>query len=820
MGDLVTDGLACEKAANDVLAAGGTHQDAADAWNKCMALKGHTQPGTSARDFFLQFITSAIGLFTGAGDAANSATQQAATSGIYSAISETDKLIQSTASDLVSSLDSTIGQSTDTLKTGQNTILDKLNGILSGVASLGNSTFVKILESITKAIDTTKSLQAILDRDLSAGISGILQVPKDLAAALGSFDGIFKRAIGLQQDRADARIKDILNPEIGKVPKELNEHLTQVFGLLPDVAELHGVFSRSDSITKYLSGKQFTCEAFKQGYSGGAFKIDIPELQNAADIDPATLKTHIDEAEKALGDVHNYTSAEGAAVLLGAATKMVQYGWEYIAKQSTAKNSTVSMLLQGLLALLLKIEVTTATLASTIKVAEQGAHRALPVTLLDPATTIEAWRRGLLNADDACYELASQGFDPTRQQVLYDVAQFLFGPRDAVELLTRGIIQREDFQTLMDQNNVSEDQARSLIELMNELPSIGDYFRAYQRGIIDELQFAEQNKAHRVSDFTRDLLLSVIVPAPSARVRTRLQGRLTARGEGFLGVTLNTEPPPDVRDTYTKNILSQGEADQDWLAHWNIPPPEWWIDAWFRGLIDRETVLKAFDAENIPREIQDAMFGVAEELPPVWLVPDVLASGVWPRDAAIKTFRKLGFSEENAGVLADYGLSKAKTSKSETAQRLQGLSLGAAETLYQDQAIDKDKYTEILLAHGLGEDAATLTVELADIRAAQQARNEYSAFLVDQVSLGQLTTTDAVSKLFDNGFTAAEVDALLIKMQRAQSSNNKLPSKSDIDAMLKKGIIDQATWRQTMALLGYQEPWQTAYLELMGVSVA
>jgi len=169
--------------------------------------------------------------------------------------------------------------------------------------------------------------------------------------------------------------------------------------------------------------------------------------------------------------------------------------------------------------------------------------------------------------------------------------------------------------------------------------------------------------------------------------------------------------------------------------------------------------------------------------------------------------KRLGYNPTDAQIFYNYGRSKQKTSKATTAADLQKLSLGNAASLYDDAVITKDDYISILESHGYSADAATLTVELADIKNAQAARKQFATQMIDEVKLGYQTIDQAVSQLYSNGFTEAEVLGYQTKMTTAKKAALKLPSRAELDSMAKKGIITQADWENAMLSLNYDPTW-------------
>lgn len=465
---------------------------------------------------------------------------------------------------------------------------------------------------------------------------------------------------------------------------------------------------------------------------------------------------------------------------------------------------------------LLKVgDVVIAQVQQQIEEVRQQAKSSLPVTLLSPSETLEALRRNIISSEDAYIEFSKHGIDATRQNVLYDLAQFLFSQTDAVKLLYRKIIDGETYTAIQDQNNLNPDQIAALEQLMLHILGPGDIAAAYARGYVSQDVYIDLFNAALVSPDTMELIQSLELDLLDPRKMAHARGRVQANEKGWLGGYLNQKAPEDIAKQYDRNQAEGGTADLEWLMHWHLPSAGFWVDAYFRGQVTRTEVERAFTALNIPEPLWDIIFKVEEELPPVWMIPDVVASGAWGEAQAIPNLMKLGFSEENAKVLYDYGYSKGKTAKAATAANLQAISIGNAATMYNDGLIDAATYTEILQDHGFSVDAANLTVELDQFKQATQERNQAAQDLVNAVNLGLMDEVQLQSTLYGYGFTDAEVNKWLLKVKQAKAAKAKLPSEAHLDKLLKAGLITPDQWLATMQAIGYSLEWAQLLIQIV-----
>lgn len=412
-----------------------------------------------------------------------------------------------------------------------------------------------------------------------------------------------------------------------------------------------------------------------------------------------------------------------------------------------------------------------ANLEHIIKEAEYAANKNYPVDRLPVNESLAAWSRKIINDDDLTGELKEQGWDDTRIQVLKDLLTYLPSVEQAAMWFYRGYIGEGDYGNIASTHQYKESDAKNVLEAM--------------------------------------------LQSPNPTERTRLQPRFDALGKNFLSETLNSNLPENLKENYQFALVNPAQGDLDWLAHWNIPPPAWWVQAFFRKIRTRSECYDAFAAQAIPKELWDDLFVTEQTLLSPFILMDVVKGGQFNRDEAIDWAKQVGLPDSVAIKLVDTALISGKTSTSDTAAALQGLSLTTAKTLFADGAIDAATYKDLLLTHGLGSEAADLTVQLEQLTLDTQARKDNAQYIVNLVNLGAATIDEAVAELFSEGYSDQEVASYQLKMKQAKQANVKLPSKSDLDAMLEKGIIDAQTYQSTMSLLGYSTEWTDRYILLL-----
>ena len=141
----------------------------------------------------------------------------------------------------------------------------------------------------------------------------------------------------------------------------------------------------------------------------------------------------------------------------------------------------------------------------------------------------------------------------------------------------------------------------------------------------------------------------------------------------------------------------------------------------------------------------------------MWMIPDIVATGIMDHATAVAYARYIGMGERDADLLVQYGESKAKAPAAGQAAELAKISAAQAGQMFDDAIIDRNTYIEILLAHGFSQQAAELTVALDVQKGAIASRKATATQLVAQVDLGQITEAAMTSELYRLGYSAGEV---------------------------------------------------------------
>lgn len=407
---------------------------------------------------------------------------------------------------------------------------------------------------------------------------------------------------------------------------------------------------------------------------------------------------------------------------------------------------------------------------SLLHYARQLGSQANPLEPIAPSEAIRGWWRGNLSQAQALLEMQRQGLDSTRAQLLHDLEQWVPPPGDALRMFYRGELTQEGYLAALAKQGFSEDDALALL--------------AAQMRPVNPRELLEA------------------------------QGVATAMTKGFLASSLGSAASDDQKAAYEAAEESPEQAQLDWLGHWDIQPMSWWLTAFFRGLASQEELNLAAEAHNIPPELWPNLPAVEAEPIQLWMIPDMLATGIFTDEQALAYLKYIGIDANSANFILAYGKSKSKTPLGVVAQTLGGIVAGQAKVMFQDGIITSQQYVDVLTGHGYTEEAATLEVKLVQYEFDVAARRSYAETLISQVLQGLMTEGQFQAQLSAQGYKGAEVARYTQQLQQRYQQTQKKLSNSDVKEFLKAGIFTPDDAYQALQLDGWNSTYAAAFITL------
>ena len=647
------------------------------------------------------------------------------------------------------------------------TISTSIDAVNAEVKAVNDTLITPIVTLYNTTVGTISALTVAIENDLKTGISGLLQIPSQLAGALGSIDATLDRTV--QQ-------LGTTNLTTAKTSIDYaGEALPNPFGAAMSAA-LGGSVLANTIKTTFSQNVQLNPENFQQ-------------VSN--------------EAVSAIGTL----LADMLKILMGSSLPSVNS----LHADWTSVGSVFVGLLDGLVGLLVLITSIGAVAEPLLDAASEQARILVPTKKLDAQTAITALTRKLITSDAALAEIATSGLDPTRAQTLIDLNVFLADVNTALDWWYRGIISGDDLNANIAANGLTENDGVAVIAASIRLPEITDLQRWLNYGIINQDQFTSNAKILRYDDDQITAILDTYLIPETPELLNQIDGTLNASSIGWFN-TSSKLPIPD-RTVIAGRKAGYSPALQQflWLSHWRIPPVETFIQNYFRGIRTLTEVQARMQMDNIPSELWDDIIQANRPLIPFRSLATYVKDGLMTVQQATAQLTAHGFDLPSVELLSKAFVPPGGSTTAVAATTVHTLSISNARTLWGDGALSDSEYTTILEAHGYTANMAALQMQADKITEHIKTQKQTIADYTAQVEAGVISLDDAITQLTQQGFTSAQVSQFQIKVTKALKVSSKHPSLSELLAFVKAGYITVSDYTSELVAQGWADPWLTAF---------
>ncbi len=447
-----------------------------------------------------------------------------------------------------------------------------------------------------------------------------------------------------------------------------------------------------------------------------------------------------------------------------------------------------------------------------------------------------------------------------REQIFKAAGHKKLDTSNALALAKRGELSREQVQEELTVQGLSESRVDALLALTRELPDTGRVLSLFARRWIDDINakamlaalgwqssdielLLNSAQTELGSDTLLELVRRGLLKEDEAAVALERQGmrqfdagvylasrwrllgladvitltdRALSAGAGKSFPTLAQEPPAELSAFASKLGIDAESARVLWSNHWRLLTPELSVQAYFRGYINADQLDTALAQASIPPELRQNYIDLQRPLIPFRSITTLMGQGIVSDQDALAILRSRGFSDRDANWLVQIQRAGSAPSQAKAASELHGLTKQTVLQLYEAGTATRDEARAQLLELGLAEHAADAELSLHDVRTSHAERMAEIDDVIAQARAGLMPVQDAEGQLAALNLTAAELARARGKLHRTVRSGTKMPSDTQLLAMWKKGIIDDATTMEALQLSGYSEMWTQALIDLEG----
>lgn len=270
---------------------------------------------------------------------------------------------------------------------------------------------------------------------------------------------------------------------------------------------------------------------------------------------------------------------------------------------------------------------------------------------------------------------------------------------------------------------------------------------------------------------------------------------------------LDDEFPVEQVEWLKKQGVSEEWARKYWYAHWEQPSIEMGFEMLHRGIIDYDTLDMLFRTVEIPPFWREKLTKIAFN--PFTRVDArrMHDLGVLKDHELVKVYMDQGYDEWHAERMADFTIRYNRQHEKE-------LTKAQIITGYKEKLMTKNDALDLLMQLDYKEAQAEYLLLLEDYKEAKDLQDDLIDNIKDRYQNNLFTDFEARAKLNELNLPAVQVDVLMDKWKIKRFEDRKLPSKSDLDKMVKARIINEDTYRLEMQKLGYGWDYINWYWQL------
>lgn len=353
---------------------------------------------------------------------------------------------------------------------------------------------------------------------------------------------------------------------------------------------------------------------------------------------------------------------------------------------------------------------------------------------------------------------------------------------------------------LLDQLGLTDDDQRLLLDARRQSPDLTAILQLRNRRLIDDEQALELlgRSGYRGEDPERLLELRRWWPSPQDLVT--LAGREAFEPDAIRQFELDADYPEVLDEVGEIAGISPEWMRRFWVAHWTTPSLNQAFEMARRevkkpdgqpfGVEDLEVYYRLAD---ITPFFGDLLKQIAFTPPGRIDIRRMVRYGQIDHDEAIRRYRHIGYSPEDAVLMADFAIS-------ERDRVAKDLSRSQLERLLDLGLIDRLEYETRLEAMGFDSVEAGQLATLAEDRLTTD-RTEQRRELVDwRYQRHLITREQAMAQLAELGMLATEVERHLDEQRAEGERQQALPSISIIEKWWNEQIIDLAEARRLLLM--------------------
>lgn len=398
------------------------------------------------------------------------------------------------------------------------------------------------------------------------------------------------------------------------------------------------------------------------------------------------------------------------------------------------------------------------------RLASQKADTIARSARLDPPSAFAAWKRGAISEDTFKQCCKEHGWPNEAIEAFSEIFAQRVGVGDLSTLFLRQVMSEGDFDAELARRGYKEDEVDKLKELQQVIPGLGDIIRMAVR---------EAFTPEVVSQFQ-----------------------------------LHAELPSDMVEWASKQGLSEDWAKAFWAAHWELPSLTMGFEMLHRGEITEDDMRLLIRTHDVSPYWRDKLLAISYT--PYTRVDTrrMYEAGVLTKEDVYQAYRDIGYNDEKATNMTAFtvALSNAAERDLTKAEVLNGFKIG-----YFNEA----EATTQLLTLGYDENEAAYYISKVLYDLWQDEIKQQVKYLEQQYVRSLITQNEVYAALGKLNLPAEQINRYIRTWDIEREAKTRLLTSTKLEQLRRAMIIDDGTYREEMAGLGYKKQYIDWLLELI-----
>ena len=477
---------------------------------------------------------------------------------------------------------------------------------------------------------------------------------------------------------------------------------------------------------------------------------------------------------------------------------------------------------------------------------EAHVNRLCPNLIPDPASIVDAYRKGTLTDEQMRRGLRSLGYGDTAIDAMLSASKPELSPADLTKAMQRGVIGHEDYLQGMEKLGYTPEEADAIGAAAESVVGPDEALKLKRLGKIDQ---DEYERILKQNGFSHERMsaweaANQFQPGPQDLVRFAVREALSPDEAEKLG--LYQEIPPAFLEEAKKLGLTEEDAKRYWASHWELPGANQVFDMYHRGLLgEGEEADKAMDDYL---KVADYSPAWREKMRGISYNPYTRIDGSRmfledeiTEDELFKNYKDLGYDDEKAQNLVNYykqkkaeaaaaeaekaakkAQQKAKAGssgagKSGQAAKDRDLSISLIKSAYYYSEITRNETEGLLESLNFEPWEAELTLAVWDAELEKKDRQDEQKNLELQYQRGLINESELRTELNKLDLKATAIDTIVLKNTAQKKATKVLPTLADLKRWVKKKLISEDEFINWLLRMNYSEELaRLYYLEQFG----